>query len=180
MGAPLQLSVRIVPSRTCFVSVPRQLAETLRPLPDGSFPALRLAWPAEHTGGERTYSGEREACVGEHEAYVGWNGTICPADQLHLPASLAEALRLRRGARVAVAVASLPRASTAVVHAVGEADWEMAAAATGDLEGNFLTQLRYNPQHPFFATCGDPFLPCVRNRIRLVGSSPSDRICRSG
>lgn len=87
------LTVRTVPERTCFVSLPRRLVVTLGER-QSVIPALRLRWSIAPFG--RSSADE----VVWKEAYVGWGGGSCSPEVLEISACLAEALGLPRNARV--------------------------------------------------------------------------------
>lgn len=144
-AAGVELFVRCVNDRTCFVALPRSVADAVSrrdpkiPLP------LALARSSEKTKALSLGRSRRETTDTEKTpAFVAWAGAVSSHDGLYIeiPLALADCLGVRDGDAVRVSGRpSAPVAAFVDLRPETEDDWNAIVAVAEQLETNALAQV---------------------------------------
>ena len=146
----LELFVRCVNDRTCFVALPRSVADAVaRRNPRVPLPlALAPRKSPTHSGERRSNSTRRGDAADASPAqssplFVAWAGAVGQVEgHVEIPLALADCLGLRDGDAVRVSGRpSAPTASFVNLRPETEQDWEAVVAAADELETSALRQV---------------------------------------
>lgn len=120
--------------------LPRALSQAVGAAPPKPRPTTPAPAPAPPPG---------VPARGARPLYAAWQGATLPADgAVGVPAALAAALGLRRGAGVALRpLAGVEVAEAVVVEPLRDDDWEVLELNAGHLEGQLLEQVRPQPRN---------------------------------
>ena len=168
-GRGVDLPVRLVNDRTCFVALPAPVVASL------SAANPRLPLPLQLTPLSLVDAASSSRC----RFVVAWAGAISAdgASVLDVPAALADCLGLAAGTLVRVAGRPMaPVAASVDVAPERESDWNAVVRASADVERNLLRQIgvaREGQAFPFYPTSGFGTPDGAPIRLEAVRVSPS-------
>ena len=168
-GRGVDLPVRLVNDRTCFVALPAPVVASL------SAANPRLPLPLRLTPLSLVDAASSSRC----RFVVAWAGAISAdgASVLDVPAALADCLGLAAGTLVRVAGRPMaPVAASVDVAPERESDWNAVVRASADVERNLLRQIgvaREGQAFPFYPTSGFGTPDGAPIRLEAVRVSPS-------
>ena len=142
-GNGIELIVRCVNDRTCFVALPRAVADALarrafhKPLPLALAPRASLPRSDGVPTAARGFRGEKAP------PFVAWAGAVSGCDgAIEIPLALADCLELADGEPVRVAGRpSAPIAAFVELKPETERDWDAILAVANEIETNALRQV---------------------------------------
>ena len=157
--------VQRIAEKTCFVSIPAQIVDTLARDHSKLLATLELKWsaPLQREGVAHGRDTQDGPSYGTRSVLVSWSGGSSLAhDRLEVPASLAECLGLPDGVRVETVIRrDIEQASRIDVEPVAHDDWEIIELHAEHLEEQLLNQVP--EQHWMLActrqTCSRPASP---------------------
>ena len=167
-GRGVDLPVRLVNDRTCFVALPAPVVASL------SAANPRLPLPLRLTPLSLVDAASSSRC-----RFVAWAGAVSAdgASVLDVPAALADCLGLAAGTLVRVAGRPMaPVAASVDVAPERESDWNAVVRASADVERNLLRQIgvaREGQAFPFYPTSGFGTPDGAPIRLEAVRVSPS-------
>ena len=174
-GNGIELIVRCVNDRTCFVALPRAVADALarrafhKPLPLALAPRASLP---RSDGRVPTASKEAEKAP----PFVAWAGAVSGRDgAIEIPLALADCLGLADGDSVRVAGRpNAPAAAFVELAPETERDWDAILAVANEIETETLRQVGCVAVGQAF-----PFWPKAKSDEKKSGSGPLRVVARA-
>ena len=146
--------VQRIAEKTCFVSIPAQIVDTLARDHSKLLATLELKWsaPLQREGVAHGRDTQDGPSYGTRSVLVSWSGGSSLAhDRLEVPASLAECLGLPDGVRVETVIRrDIEQASRIDVEPVAHDDWEIIELHAEHLEEQLLNQV---PEQHWMLAC---------------------------